>query len=73
MSRDMNKEAMIKEGKVATHKCSGTERSKINTFDLQQTKIFKSISFSNRQYHCTTLPCENGENKEPSVTEIKQR
>ena len=43
------------------------------TFDLQQTKIFESSSFLNRQHHCTTLPCENGGNREPNVTEIKQR
>ena len=52
--------AMVKGGTVATHKCIRTESSKISTFDLQQTKIFESSSFSNRQHHCTTLPCENG-------------
>ena len=50
-----------------------TESSKISIFDLQQTKILQSSSFSNRQHHCTTLPCENGGNREPNVTEIKQR
>ena len=48
-------------------------KSNISTFDLQQIKIFESSSFSNRQHHCTTLPCENGGNREPNVTEIKQR
>ena len=36
-----------------------TESSKINK-NPQQTKIFKSSSFSNRQYHCTTLLRKNG-------------
>ena len=60
MSRDINREAMVKGGAVVTHKCIRTESSKISTFDLQQTKIFESSSFSNRQHHCTTLSCENG-------------
>ena len=64
---------MVKGGTVVTYKCVRTESSKISTFDLQQTKIFESSSFSNRQHHCTTLPCENGGNRELNVTEIKQR
>ena len=64
---------MVKGGTVVTHKCIRTESSKISIFDLQQTKIFESSSFSNRQHHCTTLPCENGGNREPNVPEIKQR
>ena len=73
MSRNINRGAMVKGGTVVTYKCVRTESSKISTFDLQQTKIFESSSFSNRQHHCTTLPCENGGNREPNVTEIKQR
>ena len=64
---------MVKEGTVAIHKCVRAESSKISTFDLQQTKIFEGSSFSNRQPHYTTLPCENEGNREPNVTEIKQR
>ena len=60
MSKDINRGPMIKEETVLTRKCVGTESSKIITFHLQQTKIFESSSFSNRQHHCTTLPCENG-------------
>ena len=60
MSRDINREAMVKGGTVVTHKCIRTESSKISTFDLQQTKIFGSSSFSNGQQHCTAPPCENG-------------
>ena len=41
-----------KGGAVVTHKCLRTESSKISFFDLQQTKIFESSSFSNRQHHC---------------------
>ena len=64
---------MVKGVAVVTHKCVGTESSKISTFDLQQTKIFVNSSFSIRQHHCTTLPCENEVNGDPNVTEIKQR
>ena len=64
---------MGKGGTVVTYKYAGTEISKISTFDLYQTKIFESNSFLNRQRHCTTLPCENGRNREPNVIEIKQR
>ena len=64
---------MVKVGTVVTHACIRTERSIISTFDLQQTKIFESSSISNRQHHCTTLPCENRWNREPNFTEIKQR
>ena len=60
MSRDINKGAMVKGGTVVTHKCVRTESSKISTSDPQQTKIFGNSLFSNRQHHCTTLPCENG-------------
>ena len=49
--------AMSKEEPVVTHKCIGTEITKTNTFDIQQTKIFESSLFSNRQHHCTTLSC----------------
>ena len=73
MSKDINSGAMAKGGTVVTHKCIRTESSKISTFDLQQTNIFESSSFSNRQHHCNTLPCRNGENREPNFTEIKQR
>ena len=55
MSRDINRGPMVK-GRTVVE----TESSKISTFDLQQTKIFESSAFSNRQHHCTTLPCENG-------------
>ena len=48
MSRDINRGAMFEGGTVITHKCVGTESSKISTFDLQQTKIFESSSFPNR-------------------------
>ena len=64
---------MVKGGTVVTHKCVGAESSKISTFDLQQTKILESSSFSNRKHYSTTLPCENRRNKEPNVIEIKQR
>ena len=64
---------MANGGIVITHKCVRTESSKISTFDLQQTKIFESSSFSNRQQHFNTLPCKNEWNLEPNVTEIKQR
>ena len=37
-SRDINRESVFKGGTVVTHKCVGTESSKISTFDLQQTK-----------------------------------
>ena len=60
MSRDVNKRSMTKGETVVTHKCVGTENSKVSTFDIQQTKVFERSSFSNRQYHCTTLRCENG-------------
>ena len=89
--------AIVKGGTVATHKCIRTESNKISTFDLHQTKIFESSSFSNGQHHCTstfdlhqtkifesssfsngqhhctTLPRETEGNREPNVTEIKQR
>ena len=55
MSRDINRESMVKGGTAVTH----------STFELQQTKIFESSSFSNRQHRCTTLPS--------NVTKIKQR
>ena len=58
---------------VVTHKFIGTEISKVSTFDLKQTKILKSSSFSNREHHCSTLPCQNRGNRQPNVTEIKQR
>ena len=64
---------MVKGGTVVTHKCVGAESSKISTFDLQQTKILESSSFSNRKHYSTILPCENRRNKEPNVIEIKQR
>ena len=51
MSRDINRGAMFEGGTVITHKCVGTESSKISTFDLQQTKIFESSSFPNREHH----------------------
>ena len=70
MPRDINRGAMVKGGTIVTHKCIRTESSKISTFDLQQTK---TSSFSNRQHHCTTLPCENWGNRETNVTEMKQR
>ena len=73
MSRDVNKRSMTKGETVVTHKCVGTENSKVSTFDIQQTKVFERSSFSNRQYHCTTLRCENGGDREPNVTEFKQR
>ena len=73
MSRDINRGAMVKEETVVTHKYIGTESSKSTTFDFRQTKIFDSSSFSNRQHHSTTLPCENGGNKEPNNTEIRLR
>ena len=73
MSRDINRGAMVKGGTVVTHKFIRTESSKISTFELQQTKIFESSSYSSRQHDCTTLPCENRGNREPNVTEIKQR
>ena len=57
ISRDINRGAM-KEEQLLQQLL--TESSEISTFDLQQTKIFESSSFSNRQHHCTTLPCENG-------------
>ena len=50
---------MVKGGTVVTHKCFRTENSKISAFDLQETEIFESSSFANRQHHCTTLTCEN--------------
>ena len=53
----------VEGGRVITHKCVGTGSSKISTFDLQQTKIFESSLFLNRQHHCTTRPCENGEQR----------
>ena len=64
MSRDTNKGEMVKGGTVVAHKCIRTESSKIRMFDIQQTKVFESSSFSNRQHHCTTLLCENGGNRE---------
>ena len=73
MSMDVKKRSMTKGETVVTHKFVGTENSKISTFDIQQTKIFERSSFSNRQHHCTTLPYENGGNREPDVTEFKQR
>ena len=45
MSRDINREPKVNEGTNVTHKCVGTESSKISIFYLQQTK---SSSFSNR-------------------------
>ena len=62
---------MVKGVIVVSHKCVGTESSKISTFDLQQTKIFESSSFWNRQHHCTTLPCETEE--QGTKYYIKQR
>ena len=67
MSRDINRRAMVKGGRVVTHKCIRNESSKISTFDLQQTKIFESSSYSSRQHDCTTLSCENRGNREPNV------
>ena len=49
MSRDINRGAMVKGVTVVTHKFIGTESSRISTFDLQQTEIFESSLFSNRQ------------------------
>ena len=40
---------------------------------FNKKKIFESSSFSNRQHHCATLPCENEGNKEANVAEIKQK
>ena len=45
LSMDINWGLMIKGKTVIAHKCVGTESSKINIFDLQQTKIFGSSSF----------------------------
>ena len=38
MSRDINRGAMVKGETVVTHKCVGTEGSKISTSDLQPNK-----------------------------------
>ena len=65
--------AMVKGGTVVTNKCVRTESSKISTLELQQRQTFENSSFSNRQHHCSTLPCENGGNREPNVTKIMQR
>ena len=65
--------AMVNGRTLVTHKCIGTESNKISTFDLHRTKIFESSSFSNRQHRCTTLPCKNGGNRKPNVTENKPR
>ena len=73
MSRDIKRGAMVKGEQIVIDKCIRPESSKISTFDLQRTKIFYISSFSNRKHHCTTLPCENGGNREPNVTEIKQK
>ena len=73
MSRDIDRGAMAEGVTVVTHKFIGTEISKVSTFDLKQTKILKSSSFSNREHHCSTLPCQNRGNRQPNVTEIKQR
>ena len=59
MSMHINRGSMAKWGTVITHWCVRTENSKISFFDLQQTKIFESSSFSNRQHHCHTQFCEN--------------
>ena len=64
---------MVRGGTVVTHKCVRTESSKFSTFDLEKIKIFESSSFLNRQHHSIALPCENGGNREPNVTEIKQK
>ena len=40
MSRDINKGSIFKVGTLVTHKCVGTESSKISTSDLQPTKNF---------------------------------
>ena len=73
MSRDINNGAMVKGGAVVAYKPVRTENSKISDFDTQQTEIFESSSFSNRQHHYTTLHCKNEGNKESNVTESKQR
>ena len=72
MSRDVNRGAIVKGGTVVTHKCVGTKSSKISTFDLQQSQIFKSSSFSNRQHHCPTLPCKNGETGKQMLLKISK-
>ena len=60
MSRDINRGTMDKRETFLTNKYVGIESIKIITFDFQLTKIFESSLFSNRQHHCTTLPCKNG-------------
>ena len=46
--------AIVKGGTVVTHQCIRTKSNKISTFDLHQTKIFESSSFSNGQHHRTS-------------------
>ena len=66
----MNRGPTVKGGTVVTHKCVGTESSKISTFDLQQANLFESSAFlSNKQYHYTDLPGKNWGNGEPNFTE----
>ena len=73
MSRDINNGVMAKGGTVVAHKPVRIENSKISNSDIQETEIFESSSFSNRQHHCTTLPCKNEGNRESNITESKQR
>ena len=67
MSTNINREPMEIGETVVTHKCIGTQSSKISLFDLQQEKTFESNSLSNRKHHCTTCienttaSCKNGE------------
>ena len=57
MSTNINREPMEIGETVVTHKCIGTQSSKISLFDLQQEKTFESNSLSNRKHHCTTCIC----------------
>ena len=46
---------------------------KLTLLTFNKQKSLKAQFISNRQHHCTTLSCENGGNREPNVTEIKER
>ena len=76
--------AIVKGGTVVTHQCIRTKSNKISTFDLHQTKIFESSSFSNGQHHCTSTldlhqskifessSCSNGQHHCTSTLDLHQ-
>ena len=73
MSRDINRGKWLKEEQLLNINVLELKAIKLALLTFNKQKSLKGSSFSNRQLHCTILPCENGRNREPNVTEIKQK